>query len=147
MRLSEVYSFIRYGVPHFIKNVYTYRKALWDTYNFDYSGSLHYLQIHLEQLEPAIRNGHHLYGEKTADKVKVCRLLIERILNNSEQYSIYDLDIDFSERKFKIQHIPKNTEHPRYGSRLYMDISKNREQQDWDLLFKMLHKHMRGFWD
>lgn len=147
MRLKQLFNLFRYDIPRFIKNIFIYRKALWSCYNFDYSGSLQFLRIHLEQLEPVLRNGHHVRGDKVADKAKTCKLLLDRILDSTEQYNLDHLDVDFSGRSLKVKYVPKNTEHPRHGTKMYWEIVKNKEEQDWKLLMKLLAKHMRSFWD
>jgi hypothetical protein len=147
MRIKQLYDLFRYDIPRFIKNVFIYRKALWRTYNFDYSGSLYFLRTHLEQLEPVLRNGHHVRGDKVADKAKTCKLLLDRILDSTEQYNLEHLSLDFSGRSLKVKYVPKNSEHLRHGSKLYWEVIKNKEQQDWTLLMKMLYKHQRSFWD
>ena len=121
-RVRKIYDLFRYDIPRFLKNVVVYRNALMDTYTFDYCGSLYFMREHFKQLEPVLRNGYHLHGDKTADKVKVCILLLDRILDSSEQYALSDLDIDFSDfsdNRITIKHTPKNTEHPRYGTKTY----------------------------
>lgn len=146
-KLRQLISLFRYDIPRFIKNVFVYRKALWLTFDFDYGGSLYYLQKHLERLEPQIRTGYHVHGEKVANKVKTCRLLLDRILNHSDQYFVEDFEVDFSGRTMKIIRTPKNTEHPRRETKTYIELEKNREEQDWKLLMKLLTKHQRSFWD
>ena len=146
-RVRKIYDLFRYDIPRFLKNVVVYRKVLWKTFNFDYSGSLYFMREHFKQLEPVLRNGHHINGDKTADKVKVCILLLDRILDFSEQYTLSELDVDFSDNRITIKHTPKNTEHPRYGTKTYREVNKNKENQDWELLMKMLNKHMRNFWE
>lgn len=146
-KLNNLWRLLRYDILRFVRNLFVYRKALWNTYNFDYSGSLHYLKIHLEQLEPVIANGYHLHGDKTAKKIQTCRLLLERILDFSEQYSLYEIDAEFEGRKLKFVHTPKGTEHPRKGTKIYNSVVKDKEDQDWNLLMKLLHKHQRSFWD
>lgn len=146
-RVRKIYDLFRYDIPRFLKNLVVYRKVLWNTYNFDYSGSLYFMREHFKQLEPILRNGHHLNGDKTADRVKVCILLLDRILDSSEQYNLHELDIDFSGNRVIMKHKPKNTEHPRYGTKTYWEVTKSKEEQAWELLMKMLNKHMRSFWD
>lgn len=146
-RVKQFVDLFRYDIPRFIKNVFVYRKALWNTYNFDYSGSLYFMREHLKQLEKCIRNGHHLHGEKQADKVKICVLLLDRILDSTDQYNLDNIGVDFSTKKFKLVHTPKNSEHPRYNTKTYWQVTKAKEEQDWKLLMKLLDKHMRGWWD
>lgn len=141
-RLSDLF---RYDIPRFVGNIWRFRKALWLTYRFDYSGSLYYLQKHLELLEECLENGYHVDGCKNARKAKVCRLLLERILDNEEVTWMYD--VKFGKGPFMLEFVPRNTEHPRRGTKLYNKINAERPDQDWQLLMKLLTKHMRGFWD
>lgn len=146
-QIEKIYNLFRYDIPRFLKNLVVYRKVLWNTYDYDYYGSLHFMQEHFKRLEPNIRNGLHVNGDKIADKVKVCILLLDRILNDSDQYSLYEFDLDFPGDRVTIERKPKNSEHPRYGTKTYREVIKTKQEQDWELLMKMLNKHMRGFWD
>lgn len=146
-KLRQLYTLFRHDIWRFVSNIWTYRKALAHTYPFDYSGSLYFMREHFKQLEPALRNGHHVRGDKQADKVKTCVLLLDRILECTDQYNLDKLELDMTEKGFKIKHIPKNTEHPRHSTKTYWEVTKAKEKQDWQLLTKMLTKHMRSWWD
>ena len=144
--LRRIYNKLRYDYPRMIKNIWTYREALMQTHSWDYSGSLYYLRTHLEQMEPVIRNGHNVHAERVANKIKVCKLLLDRILDDTDQYMFNDIDLQFVGNRLKIYRTPKYSEAPR-ESKLQRKILKEKEQQDWDLLCKMLHKHQRGWWN
>jgi hypothetical protein len=146
-KLKRLFDLVRYDIPRFFKNIYVFRRTLWNSYNFDYSGILYAIRDQLTNMEDPIRNGHHLYALRTAKQIKTCRLLIDRILGFDEQYLFDHYDIDFSSnRSCKITKIPKYSQAPR-ESNLQRKILVGKEQQDWDLLFKILHKHGRDFWD
>ena len=146
-KLRQLYTIFRYDITRFISNIWTYRKALAHTYPFDYSGSLYFMREHFKQIEPVLRHGHHVRGDKQADKVKTCVLLLDRILECTDQYNLDKLELDMTEKGFKIKHIPKNTEHPRHITKTYWEVTKAKEEQDWVLLMKILTKHMRSWWD
>jgi hypothetical protein len=103
-------------------------------------------------MEPAIRNGNHLYAERTANQIKVCRLLLERIIKHSDQYYFDELEMvskpvqggRFTSVSFI--HHPRYSEAPR-DSKLQRKIQKDKEDQDFELLFKIMSKHLRSFWD
>jgi len=145
-----------YDIPRFFKNIYNFRKTLWHTYNFDYSGSLYALRDHFKILEPTIRNGYHVRGDKTADKVKTCILLLDRIIEDTDQYHFDKIQFDFEKgattggykttRLFNYKVVPKYSQAPR-KSKLQMQILAGKEKQDIELLFKILSKHIKSMWD
>lgn len=145
-KLKQLFNLCRYDIPRFFKNIYVFRKTLWHSYNFDYSGILYAMRDQLNNMEEPIRNGHHLYAERTAKQIKTCRLLIDRILNWDGQYSFDNYDIDFSNKRCKITKTPKYSEAPR-DSNLQCKILVGKEEQDFQLLMKLMTKHMRSFWD
>lgn len=150
-KLQRIYDTFRYDIPRFLRNIIHFRKALWRTHSFDYSGSLHYMCDHFEMMEPVIRNGYHVHGDRTADRVKVCKLLLDRILDNTDQYFFDDIEMVKGEKRGKLvgysfKHTPRYSEAPR-ESRYQRKILTSKEKNDWDLLMKMLHRHMKGFWD
>ena len=146
-KLLRIYDVFRYDIPRFLKNIIHFRKALWNTRSFDYYGSLHYMRDHFEMMEPVIRNGYHLHGERTADQVKMCKLLLDRILDHTDQYFFDDIEMNFVDNdRVTFKRTPRYSEAPR-ESRYQHKILLSKEQNDWDLLMKMLHKHMKDFWD
>lgn len=146
-KLKHIYDTFRYDIPRFLRNIIHFRKALWRTYSFDYSGSLHYMRDHFQMMEPVIRNGYHVHGDRTADRVKVCKLLLDRILDHTDQYFFDDIEMNFLDKgRLKFKQTPRYSEAPReskYQHKILMDKEKN----DWYLLMKLLHKHMQGFWE
>lgn len=145
-----------YDIPRYVKNIYRFRKTLWNTYEFDYSSVFLSMRDHFNQLEPCLRNGYHVYGNKTADRVKTCILLLDRIIEDSEQYHFDDIEFDFEKGKtkegyktttlFNYKVIPKYSQAPR-KSKLQMQILEGKEKQDIELLFKILSKHIKSMWD
>lgn len=148
--LRRIHDKLRYDIPRYFKNIWVYRKALMQTRTWDYSGSLYYLRTHLEQLEPCIRNGHNIHAERVADRIKTCKLLLDRILDDTDQYMFDSYDIQFvklgDNNRVKIKKTPKYPEAPR-ESKLQRKILNEKENQDWTLLMKLLTKHQRSMWD
>lgn len=144
--LQRIHDKLRYDIPRFLKNIWVYRKALMQTRNYDYSGSLYYLRTHLEQLEPCIRNGYNVDAERVADRIKTCKLLLDRILEFDEQYTFDNYDLEFEGGGLRITKTPKYSEAPR-ESKLQRKILIEKENQDWQILMKLLDKHYRNFWD
>lgn len=146
-KIEKFYDLFRYDIPRFVKNLYNFRKTLWNSRNYDYSGSLYALRDHFSMLEPCIRNGNHLNCEKTADRIKVCINLLDRILENTEQYHFDRLEIETDEQNYMVfKHFPLYSEAPR-ESKFTREILKGKEEQDFELLFKLISKHLRSFWD
>lgn len=143
-KIKILFNLLIYSFPRFIKNIYCFRKTLWHARPYDYEGLLLAMRDQLSMMESPIRNGYHLYADRTADRIKLCRLLIDRILEGD--YRFDDYDIDFNHGTMKITKTPLTSEAPR-DSKLQRKILMSREQNDWDLLFKTLHKHGRSMWD
>lgn len=145
-----------YDIPRYFKNIYRFRYTLWNTYEFDYSGGFYALRDHFKQLEPCLRNGYHKYGDKTADRVKICINLLDRIIEDTDQYHFDKFECDWEKgftddglRKttlLNIKQTPKYSQAPR-KSKLQMQILEGKEKQDIELLFKILTKHIKSFWD
>lgn len=145
-KVKQFYNIFRYDIWRFIKNIWHFRHALINTYTFDYSGSLHYLRTHLEMMEPVLRDGYHVHGQRTANRVKICKLLLDRILDSSDQHFFDHYELDKSEGGWKVVRTPRYSEAPR-DSKLQRKILVEKREQDFQLLMKMLTKHWRGFWD
>jgi hypothetical protein len=112
------------------------------------------------------KHGHHLNHEKDADKIKICILLLNRIIKDEYLEMVYKYhdkkwgDIDFKFVPFEDHEgyselditrsnakTDEEKEQERKEYRKLMHKPDELLQQDLDMLFKMLNKHIRRWWD
>ena len=110
-------------------------------------------------------DGHHLYREKDADQIKVCILLIKRIMDDdygenafkrhdekwgdSEMNFIPTDNPELSEMKIDYENVvtEKDKEQERKDFKLAIEQEEMLKKQDTDLLFKLMARHIRSWWD
>lgn len=151
--------FIRHLFDWIIK-LFQYGKLLWSDFDFDYSYALILLKFKLERMAKSIeKNKIHIGYEKNVKQMRTCIALIDRLLEDSyisEEYSAalgrWDFLGEGEEIHGKdgtvIAHAaPDMDPEDEKICRRESKKTEARIQQDWDYLFKMLHKNMRNWWD
>lgn len=90
---NRIYRALRYGIPRFFKNIYLFRKDLWNHSWYDYRYTISIMKTSLEIMERGMHNG--LEVEETRNKkiAKMQRAI--QILNNIEK----DLYIEIAEKE------------------------------------------------
>jgi len=130
-------------------------KLLWNNEDWDSAFLLELMSWKLKRLEKAIRYGHCVGQEKRADEIRTCILLIERIINHnyiSEGYAKH-LD-DWWKSRTEIStkdggviiDFPDDDKMEKVRNRHQNHLMKL-EQQDYDLLFRILHRKIQYWWD
>lgn len=55
-KLYSIYSFFRYDAPRFLKNIWKFKKALYNFHSYDYQGLLYFLEIGIMILQIIQKN-------------------------------------------------------------------------------------------
>lgn len=111
------------------KIMYRWLPVLWQDHNWDYAYILYALQHKLEETRECLLESE--YATKNARAQANKQLTIAINLLNRLDGRVYHSVGEFH----------------RYGTREWAEHTAYLENQDWDLLFKTLRKHMRCWWD
>jgi len=153
---------IRYG----IRNLFAWLPLIWRDRDWDHGFLFEMLEFKLKRMEKCLRNGIHLYADQTADKVKLCTQLLERI-NKDEYHEMVFRNHDkkwgrgeitftdcedregMSELHIRYPNVKteEDLEQQRKEYRALMKRPDELMQQDIDLLFETMRKHIREWWD
>ena len=147
----KTYSLFRYDLPRFLKNVWTFRKALWSHYWFDHHGTLKFLEIGLTNISDTVEKyGNEVDGPRLK-KVVAMRRAVELIKNyNQNNYiemaeselgplSLHDWE--FEPVPDKPEHsklINNDTEEEKIHNRKVFDRANEIEEKEWKELFEIL---------
>ena len=162
-KIEDFFRNIRIGIPNLIK----WTPVIWKDRDWDQYFLYIILQFKLKQMEKLQRKyGHCINSNDYADQMRVCILLLERIIKgdylmnalkpHEEKWGESKLDFNkipdkpgFSTAAFTVEKaitkeeiIQENKER----MRLYKHVD-NLEQQDLDMLFKNMRKQVQGWWD
>lgn len=150
-----------------VKNLFIWFPVIWKDRWWDHHYFFIILHKKLSLMEKNFRErGHHLNHEKDADKMRLCVLLLDRIIEDKYLNMVYkdhdkkwgetnwdftpcedhegysELNITRSNVKTEEEKIQESKE---YKKLMYKPDKLL--QQDIDTLFKMLNKHIRTWWD
>ena len=143
-KLYFLYSFFRYDAPRFLKNIWKFKKALYNYYPFHYEGLLYFLEIGINDLA----NNSEKYGyEILTSRAKK----IEKMRRASEILQNYNTDryLEMAEKE-----LGKNPEHFWKDNRNFWKDNRSTdesnqiiavykraeriEEEDWDELMIIL---------
>jgi uncharacterized protein YeeX (DUF496 family) len=88
----KTYSLFRYDLPRFFKNVWKFRKALWNHYWWDHHAILQFLEIGFDHMSINIEEHGNEVDESRLKKVRAMKRAVELIRNYNQ-----DLYIDMAE--------------------------------------------------
>ena len=80
----KTYSLFRYDLPRFFKNIWKFRKGLWNHYWFDHHGTLRFLEIGLTDMADRIEKDGMEVDSSRLKKVAKMRRAVELIKNYNE---------------------------------------------------------------
>jgi hypothetical protein len=147
----KTYELFRYDLPRFFKNIWTFRKALWNHYWFDHHGTLKFLEIGLTNISDTVEKYGNEVDESRLKKVAVMRRAIELIKNYNE-----DNYIDMAEKElgelmihdWEFEEVPdkpgysqlvdNDTDEEKKHNKKVFDRAREIEKQEWDELFVIL---------
>jgi hypothetical protein len=147
----KTYELFRYDLPRFFKNVWMFRKALWNHYWFDHHGTLMFLETGLTHISNTVEKYGNEVDESRLKKVDAMRRVIQLIQNyNNDSY------IDMAEKElgnlvlhdWEFEPVPDN---PEYSQMVDKDTPEEKEhnskvfarareiqEKEWDELFLIL---------
>lgn len=127
----------------FIKNIWFFRKELYNYRTHDYSYSLSMFKRGLEGLREEIRHDDvHLGAKKALKDITVSIVLMDRI-SGEKPYEPYDYDLVVDGLEFDIK-VTKNFDLPSLHAR--DKVFKNDIDGDIDYLSTLLRRKMRSWW-
>jgi hypothetical protein len=147
----KTYELFRYDIPRFVKNIWTFRKALWNHYWFDHHGTLKFLEIGLTNISDTVEKYGHEVDESRLKKVAAMRRAIELIQNYNE-----DIYIDMAEKElgelmihdWEFEPVPdkpgysqlvdNDTDEEKEHNKKVFDRAREIEKQEWSELFVIL---------
>lgn len=155
----KTYETIRYKIPAFLKNIYRFRKVLWNHRWWDYRYTLEALQTSLEIMEKGMHNGMEVWESRGKKVAKMQRAI--QILKNINEDKYIEMaeaelgeiihhpwefeetgdttDNPLGEKAEKLyQLVDRDTEEEKEHNRKVYDRTHELEEQEWNELWQIL---------
>jgi len=132
----------------FFRNIWLFRKCLWNYKAFDYSGMLRFMEESAKDMSRySSENGHLVRSDETAKELKVFAELVKRIREN--EYDLSHVDYIEPENGRWLGGSFKNKPNtlPIYGSKGYNKIKQACRKDDLKLASKMFERKLLSWWD
>lgn len=159
-RIYKLYSFFRYDISRFVKNVWRFRYALANHYWWDHHGTLMFMETGLTHMAENLEKYGNEVNEPRMKKVAAMKRAAEIIRNyNQSNYIemaeselgplyLHDWEFEetgetkdnpFGEKGEKLYRlVEKDTPEEKKHNRKVFDRSRRIEEDEWDELFKIL---------
>lgn len=157
---SNIIDFFVRDIPYAIKNFKVWFKTIWSDRNWDHYYIYVILRHKLHLTEQHIRKYHrHTTALRDSHKIKICVLLLDRLIKDEYNLNAFkrhdekwgEAKFDFKNRECIVSHpnvkTPEDSEKERKDFKDSIKIEEMLKDQDLDLLFKLLRKHIQSWWD
>lgn len=154
-KLSEMRKLIR-----FFGRLLAWIPVLWEDEDYDYAHLLGLMKFKISRMRKHIaEHSNHANAEKDVKRMRLAELLIGRIL--ASDYGLGEHDklcekwgpLEFYPSEYggsvlrHAKETPENKALIAEDVRRMVDTSAQQEEQDWDMLFSVLRKYLRHWWD
>lgn len=146
----KIYETIRYNIPNFFKNLWFFRKEIYEYRKWDYHYSLLMLKRSLEGLEECIRTKGHEIDETRLPKIEKIQKTIQLINNITNQNHISIAEEIHGEIQGGLFN---ETEEEQKHNRMVFNYAHELEVKEWNELWSIIKGNddkgsdMRGWWD
>lgn len=147
----KTYSLFRYDLPRFFKNIWKFRKGLWNHYWFDHHGTLRFLEIGLTDMADRIERDGLEVDSSRLKKVAKMRRAVELIKNYNEdnyiemaekelgEIVLHEWEFEDVEGKPGYSRLVDNdTEEEKDHNRKVFERAHEIEESEWNELFTIL---------
>lgn len=147
----KTYSLFRYDLPRFFKNIWKFRKGLWNHYWFDHHGTLRFLEIGLTDMADRIEKDGMEVDSSRLKKVAKMRRAVELIKNYNEdnyiemaekelgELVLHEWEFEDVEGKPGYSRLVDNdTEEEKEHNRKVFERAHEIEENEWNELFTIL---------
>jgi hypothetical protein len=157
-KLWKVWEVIRYGIPGFLKNIYRFRKMLWNHRWWDYRYTLEALQTSLEIMEKKMHDGMEVRESRDKKIAKMQRAIqILKNINDDKYIEMAEAELgklvmhdwEFEEcedRPGSSRLIDKETPAEKRHNRKVFNRARKLESMEWKELWKIFEgQDIRGY--
>lgn len=140
----KLYEFFRYNLPAFFRNLWIFRKELYRYRAYDYSFSLRLLRRGLEQLVDNVRDGMEINDTRLpkVDQMERVIFLIKQLED--------DTYIDRMEKELgplsPFTFDDTESEEEKEHNRKVFAAVRELENSEWEEIWTIINKDMRGWW-
>ena len=147
----KTYDLFRYGIPRFIKNIWKFRKGLWNHYWFDHHGTLMMMEIGINDIANNTEKNGIEIDVSRLKKVAAMRRVVQIIQNyNNDVYlemaevelgSLIHYDWEVEEvldEPGLTQIVDKETDEEKIHNRKLFNRVHEIEKSEWNELFEIL---------
>jgi hypothetical protein len=166
-KFNRAVDYIRYDIPYGFKNLIKWFPVIWTDREWDYWFIYKMLHHKLDLMEKSIRKyGMHVHNERDADSIRKCVLILKRLKEDDyhnmafkpyykkwgeaemlftdieDEPGLSSLQLKYPNVITEQDEILQNKEFKRYS-----DSEQTLKEQDLDMLFGLMRKHIQSWWD
>lgn len=155
----KIYQTIRYDIPSFVKNIYKFRKVLWEHRWYDYRYTLQALQTSIRIMEKEMHRGNEVAESRDKKIVKMQRAieLIQHIMDDDyidrveEEFGpliLHDWEFeDCEDRPGSSRLIDKETPAEKAHNKKIFNTARNLADKEWRELWNIFKGQSNLDWN
>ena len=150
--LNDIHIFLFKDIPNFFKNLWKFRKALWNHHWWDYSGTLHFIEIAISDISKNVKEKGIEVEHSRMKKVDKMNRVVEIIKNIREcrYFDIVEVEMGrkYNSKRFEFvpcedkadyyELIDYDTDEEKEFNNKYFSRVTELEEQEWAELWEIL---------
>jgi hypothetical protein len=125
----KTYSLFRYDFPRFFKNIWKFRKALWNHYWFDHHGTLRFMEIGIRDMADKTEKYGLEVDHSRLKKVSAMRRAADLIKNYNEDLYLDMAEAELGEISFNKPLFEQDEDNPDYYRMVDQDTPEESEHK------------------
>lgn len=162
---NNIYDFFRYDLWRGLANLRNFFPEVWNNRDWDCDYTTFcLLKKKLELAEPVIRNGSHVGCEKSAKQIRICITLLDRLIRDDYHDMVFkdhykkwgeprlgwepesDNMCRMTTYQINVRN-PQDKKQEEAEARILYNRVEELKQQDLNMLFEIMRKNIRSWWD
>jgi hypothetical protein len=143
--LFKTYATFRYDIPLFVKNIWRFRKELWDHQWWDYRYTLIMMERSLTIMEKGLSERGSEVSETREPKIKSIRRALELLRNNREDNYLERAEVELgpiSRSDWELDGegvlIDRDTPEEKQHNRKVFERARKLEEKEWKELWQII---------
>ena len=137
----------RYDIPNFIRNIFVFRKALWNYRSFDYSGMMMFMEESAKDMAECHENyGNLVRSKQTAKELRILSEIFKRI-NDDEYFFNKGKYVHNGKGILGFNFVQKENQFPKHKSKSFHKLVEQQKKDELKLACKIIERKLFTFWD
>jgi len=156
MRIFEKIKDLPYNTIQGISNLFLWIRVIWNDRQWDHVFIYEIFRHKLHLTEQYIRKyGHHTNNISDANRIRKCVLLLDRLINEDYHDNVFSShyekwgELELTDKGISYPNVKTEEDEKKEREERKIKYEKENKlrEQDLDMLFSIMRKHIQSWWD